>query len=96
MFNIAGQWWHTPLILAPKRQRQMDLCEFKASLVYKVSFRTAGAVIQRKLILKNLTWSGEVAQSTGCSSRGPEFNSQQPHGASQTSVMEFDALFWCV
>jgi len=28
--------------------------------------------------------------------RGPEFNSQQPHGGSQPSVMGSDALFWCV
>jgi hypothetical protein len=27
---------------------------------------------------------------------GPEFNSQKPHGGSQPSVMESDALFWCV
>jgi hypothetical protein len=28
-----------------------------------------------------------VVKSTECSSRGPEFNSQQPHGGSQPSVM---------
>jgi hypothetical protein len=28
---------------------------------------------------------GSVVKSTGCSSRGPEFNSQQPHGGSQPS-----------
>jgi hypothetical protein len=27
-----------------------------------------------------------VVKSIGCSSRGPEFNSQQPHGGSQLSV----------
>ena len=32
-----------PLILALGRQKQVDLCEFKASLVYIVSSRTAGA-----------------------------------------------------
>jgi hypothetical protein len=32
--------------------------------------------------------------SPGCSSRDPEFNSQQPHGGSQPSIMESDALFW--
>ena len=32
-------------------------------------------------------------ESTGCSSRGPEFNSQQPHGGSQPSEMGSDALF---
>ena len=30
---------------------------------------------------------GSVVKSTDCSSRGPEFNFQQPHGGSQPSVM---------
>jgi hypothetical protein len=34
-----------------------------------------------------------AVRSTDCSSRGPEFTSQQPHGGSQPSVMESDALF---
>jgi hypothetical protein len=38
---------------------------------------------------------GLAVKSTDCSSKGPEFNSQQPHGGSQPSVMESDALFWC-
>ena len=29
----AGWWWHTPLIPAVRRQRQVDLCELEASLV---------------------------------------------------------------
>jgi hypothetical protein len=36
---------------------------------------------------------GSVVKSTDCSSRGPEFNSQQPHGGSQPSIMGSDALF---
>ena len=32
-----------PFILALGRQRQADLCEFKASLVYRVSSRSARA-----------------------------------------------------
>jgi hypothetical protein len=37
-----------------------------------------------------------VVKSTSCSFRGPEFNSRQPHGGSQTSVVGFNALFWGV
>jgi hypothetical protein len=40
-----------PLIPVLRRQRQMDVCEFKASLVYRVSSRIARA-IQRNPILK--------------------------------------------
>jgi hypothetical protein len=39
---------------------------------------------------------GSVVKSTDCSSKGPEFHFQQPHGGSQPSVMGFGALFWCV
>ena len=39
---------------------------------------------------------GSAVKSTDCSSKGPEFKSQQPHGGSQSSVMRSDALFWCV
>jgi hypothetical protein len=35
-----------------------------------------------------------VVKSTGRSSRGPEFNSQQLHGGSQSSIVRSDALFW--
>jgi hypothetical protein len=33
---------------------------------------------------------GSEVKSTDCSSRGPEFNSQQPHDGSQPSVMGSD------
>jgi hypothetical protein len=39
---------------------------------------------------------GSTVKSTDCSSEGPEFKSQQPHGGSQPSLMRSDALFWCV
>jgi hypothetical protein len=37
-----------------------------------------------------------VVKSADCSSEGPEFKSQQPHGGSQPSVTKPDALFWSV
>jgi hypothetical protein len=37
-----------------------------------------------------------VVKRTDCSSGGPEFKFQQPHGGSQPSVMRSDALFWCL
>jgi hypothetical protein len=43
--------------------------------------------------------AGEMAQwvrTPDCSSKGPVFKSQQPHGGSQPSVTRSDALFWCV
>jgi hypothetical protein len=39
---------------------------------------------------------GSAVKSTDCSSRGPEFKSQQPYGGSQPSVMGSGALFWGV
>ena len=38
---------------------------------------------------------GSLVKSTSRSSRGHEFNSQQPHGGSQPSVMGVP-FFWCV
>jgi hypothetical protein len=43
MNKEAGRWWCIPLTPALERQRQVDLCEFEASLVYRVSSRTARA-----------------------------------------------------
>jgi hypothetical protein len=48
---------------------------------------------------KHLSWAGEMAQwvrAPDCSSEGPEFKSQQPHGGSQPSVTRSDSLFWSV
>jgi hypothetical protein len=45
------------------------------------------------MAIKNLSsgWrDGSVVKSTDCSSEGPEFKSQQPHGGSQPSEMRSD------
>ena len=41
--KIAGQWQHTTSITAFVKQMQVGLCEFEASLVYRVSSRIARA-----------------------------------------------------
>jgi hypothetical protein len=50
---LSRAWWLTPLIPALQRQRQAD-SEFEASMVYKVSSRTA-RTIQRNPVLKKQT-----------------------------------------
>jgi hypothetical protein len=37
---------------------------------------------------------GSVVKSTDCSSGGPEFKFQKPHGGSKPSVTRPDSLFW--
>ena len=44
---------------------------------------------------EEMDWrDGSEVRSTGCSSRGPEFKSQQPYGGSQPSKMRSGGLFW--
>jgi hypothetical protein len=48
-------------------------------------------VFKRRKVVER---DGSAVKSTGCSSRGPEFKSQQLHGGSQPSIKGSDALFW--
>jgi hypothetical protein len=53
----------------------------------------------KKKHLKLVLRAGEMAQwvrAPDCSSEGPKFKSQQPHGGSQPSVTWSDSLFWSV
>jgi hypothetical protein len=50
--KLGGGGAYTPLISVLWRQRQADLCEFKATLVYRVSSRTARAITQRNPVSK--------------------------------------------
>ena len=66
--------------------------------VSRIGMQDVKFIVNKTLNLKIATkgWRYASVKSTDCSSRGPEFNSQQPHGGSQPSVMGSDALFWCV
>ena len=55
---------------------------------------TPGQEVLRRLKKAEGRRDGSEVKSTGCSSRGPEFNSQQPHGGSQPPVMRYGAIFW--
>lgn len=64
MCTFVGLWWYTPLI--PALGRQADLCELKASLVYRESSRTDRAT-QRKIQSqqnKNCTFTYYVCIAT--------------------------------
>jgi hypothetical protein len=50
--NQAGQWWCTPLIPALRSQSQ-QISEFKASLIYRLSSRTARATQRRPCLKEN-------------------------------------------
>ena len=61
-----------PLILALRRQRQVNLCEFEASLVYRVSSRTGSKATQRNSVLKNKTNKKIEKKTTHKSQEAPE------------------------
>ena len=47
------RWWaYTPLIPVLGRRRQVNLCSFEASLVYRMSSRTAGALLHREILFQ--------------------------------------------
>ena len=50
--RVSWARWRMPLIPVFGRQREVDLCGFEASLVYKASSRTARAAYIEKLCLK--------------------------------------------
>jgi hypothetical protein len=43
---------------------------------------------------KRYVWGWRDGSVVKTTSRGPEFNSQQPHGGSQPFIMGSDALSW--
>jgi len=71
-----------------------QLLIFKATVAWRVRIKAEKIKVSKP---PGAGWRDcSVVKSTDCSSRGPEFNSQQPHGGSQPPVMRSDALFWCI
>jgi hypothetical protein len=70
----------------------------KCSEISATQEAEAGGLLEQQPTNK-VKGAGEMAQQVrapDCSSKGPEFKSQQPHGGSQPSLMRSDSLFWCV
>jgi hypothetical protein len=40
---FARWWWYMLIVLALERKREVDICEFKVSLIYRAISRTAKA-----------------------------------------------------
>ena len=49
---IYSQEWHTPLIPALGRQKQVDLCEFEASLVYILHKELQASQVQNETLVQ--------------------------------------------
>ena len=54
-----------PLIPALRRQRQVDLCKFMASLVYRVSSRSSKDTERNPVLKKKWSLGAESAQYIG-------------------------------
>jgi hypothetical protein len=59
----------------------------KTSSIWKSEKNKSGILLISALESQSQGWrDGSAVKTTDYSSRGPEFNSQQPHGGSQPSV----------
>ena len=80
---------YIPLTPSLDSQEQAYLSEFEADPSYMWD-----PAKKKNRNNKKKSRDGSAVKNTGCSSGGPEFKSQQPHGGSQPSVMGSDALIW--
>jgi len=64
---------------------------------YDKIFRIINKSLKKRKKKKMFCWrDGSAVKSTNCSSEGPEFKTQQPHGNLKRSIMRSDVLFWGV
>jgi hypothetical protein len=61
--KTGWSWWRKPLIPALVRQRQADPCEFEASLIYRVTFRTAGLCRETLFATSTLTFQKKNSEN---------------------------------
>ena len=91
---LAEWWWHTLLIPAFRRQRQMDLWEFEASLVHRMNSRTGSKATEEPYLEKQKQKKSSLNHRTSLPVRFPIsiaplfFNLAHPgsHQSPQTAV----------
>jgi hypothetical protein len=64
----ARQWWLTPLIPALGRQRKADLCELKASLVYRMTSRDSQGYTKKPCLEKQTDTTTTIKEGQRSSS----------------------------
>jgi hypothetical protein len=90
--------WVQNLTRLPNWKRQWPknspLESVKCTLLGYLYINVTLKLVFQKIIMG---WrNGSVVKSTDCSSRCPEFNSQQRHGGSQPPIKSSNVLFWDV
>jgi hypothetical protein len=95
--TLYEERWKEPLPSFRKHhslKSQASCCSLKLLQEnFKVLMIAIGKTLGIKIYLGG--WrDGSVVKSADCSSKGPEFKYQKPHGGSQPSVTKSDALFW--
>ena len=91
IINKAGQWWCTSLIPALGRQRQEKLCEFKTSLVYKVSFRTGSKATEKPCLEK----PNQIKTTTTTTTTNTKQNKKQKAKERESSCLsQIPLQFW--
>jgi hypothetical protein len=103
-FNL----WNRNTVKYKTRWLCMSTCSIKSGFVLNGNLLMSGLGSLHEYLLCPASWlsinnvdtgTGEMAQQVrapNCSSEGPGFKSQQPHGGSQPSLTRSDSLFWCV
>jgi hypothetical protein len=84
VLTASRAWWRTPLIPALGRQRQADFW-VRGQPGLQSELQDSQGYTEKPCLEKTNKQTNKQKQkqkkSTDCSSRSPEFKSQQPHGS---------------